>query len=124
MQITKQAWFLLSHLYLVPRSEETRSVGISWHILQPTKDHALSVFNMLGFDRDPKQVFFWTYGHIQRLQDKILKTIDYCSFEPFPDFSLWKCNTRVWMVLIFEHLMQMCKFAQVLHYYVSMFSIL
>ena len=49
MQITKQAWFLLSHLYLVPRSEETRSVGISWHILQPTKDHALSVFNMLGF---------------------------------------------------------------------------
>ena len=105
MQITKQAWFLLSHLYLVPRSEETRSVGISWHILQPTKDHALFVFNMLGFDRNPKQVFSWTYGHIQRLQDKILKTIDYCSFEPFPDFSLWKCNTRVWMVLIFEHLM-------------------
>ena len=87
MQITKQAWFLLSHLYLVPRSEETRSVGISWHILQPTKDHALSVFNMLGFDRDPKQVFFWTYDHIERLQDKILKTFDYCSFEPFPDFS-------------------------------------
>ena len=69
MQITKPAWFLLSHLYLVPRSEETRSVGISWHILQPTKDHALSVFNMLGFDRDPKQVVFWIYGHIQRLQD-------------------------------------------------------
>ena len=69
MQITKPAWFLLSHLYLVPRSEETRSVGISWHILQPTKDHALSVFNMLGFDRDPKQVVFFIYGHIQRLQD-------------------------------------------------------
>ena len=126
MQITKQAWFLLSHLYLVPRSEETRSVGISWHILQPTKDHALSVFNMLGFYRDPKQVFFWTYGHIERLQDKILKTFDYCSFEPFPDFSScwsviqafgWSASSNIWCKCVSLH-----KFD--LHYFVSMISIL